>query len=158
MSTQILVFDIIVIGYIFKYCEQSENERETSEGAGMNLLNLYQNNYLIVVVFLALGVLLPVVALAIGRVLRPNKPSAAKQTTYESGIDPFHDSRVQFNVRYYIFALLFVIFDVETVFLYPWAVAYEKLGIFALIEMLIFVVLLLIGLIYAWKKKVLKWI
>ncbi|ART78252.1 NADH:ubiquinone oxidoreductase subunit A [Sutcliffiella horikoshii] len=124
----------------------------------MNLLNLYQNNYLIVVVFLALGVLLPVVALAIGRVLRPNKPSAAKQTTYESGIDPFHDSRVQFNVRYYIFALLFVIFDVETVFLYPWAVAYEKLGIFALIEMLIFVVLLLIGLIYAWKKKVLKWI
>ncbi|MGD6870827.1 NADH-quinone oxidoreductase subunit A [Sutcliffiella horikoshii] len=124
----------------------------------MNLLNLYQNNYLIVVVFLALGVLLPVVALAIGRVLRPNKPSAAKQTTYESGIDPFHDSRVQFNVRYYIFALLFVIFDVETVFLYPWAVAYEKLGIFALIEVLIFVVLLLIGLIYAWKKKVLKWI
>ncbi|KMJ59177.1 NADH:ubiquinone oxidoreductase subunit A [Bacillus sp. LL01] len=124
----------------------------------MNLLNLYQNNYLIVVVFLALGVLLPVVALAIGRVLRPHKPSVAKQTTYESGIDPFHDSRVQFNVRYYIFALLFVIFDVETVFLYPWAVAYEKLGIFALIEMLIFVVLLLIGLIYAWKKKVLKWI
>lgn len=124
----------------------------------MNLLNLYQNNYLIVVVFLALGVLLPVVALAIGRLLRPNKPTAAKQTTYESGIDPFHDSRVQFNVRYYIFALLFVIFDVETVFLYPWAVAYEKLGIFALIEMLIFVVMLLIGLIYAWKKKVLKWI
>ncbi|WP_078378626.1 NADH-quinone oxidoreductase subunit A [Sutcliffiella halmapala] len=124
----------------------------------MNLLNLYQNNYLIVVVFLALGVLLPVVALTIGRLLRPNKPSIAKQTTYESGIDPFHDSRVQFNVRYYIFALLFVIFDVETVFLYPWAVAYEKLGIFALVEMLIFVVMLLIGLIYAWKKKVLKWI
>ncbi|WP_223701064.1 NADH-quinone oxidoreductase subunit A [Sutcliffiella deserti] len=124
----------------------------------MNLLNLYQNNYLIVVVFLALGVLLPVVALTAGRLLRPHKPSIAKQTTYESGIDPFHDSRVQFNVRYYIFALLFVIFDVETVFLYPWAVAYEKLGVFALIEMLIFVVMLLIGLLYAWKKKVLKWI
>jgi NADH-quinone oxidoreductase subunit A len=124
----------------------------------MNLLNLYQNNYLIVVVFLALGVLLPVVALSIGKLLRPHKPTIAKQTTYESGIDPFHDSRVQFNVRYYIFALLFVIFDVETVFLYPWAVAYEKLGVFALIEMLIFVVMLLIGLIYAWKKKVLKWI
>lgn len=122
-----------------------------------NLLNLYQNSYLIVFVFLTLGVLLPVVALAIGRVLRPYAPSTAKQTTYESGIDPFHDSRVQFNVRYYIFALLFVIFDVETVFLYPWAVAYEKLGIFALIEMLIFVVMLLLGLIYAWKKKVLKW-
>jgi NADH-quinone oxidoreductase subunit A len=65
---------------------------------------------------------------------------------------------VQFNVRYYIFALMFVIFDVETVFLYPWAVAYDKLGIFALIEMSIFVFMLIIGLVYAWKKKVLKWI
>jgi NADH-quinone oxidoreductase subunit A len=125
---------------------------------GMDLLNLYQNNYLIVFVFLCLGVLLPVVALTAGRFLRPYKPSAEKYTTYESGLDPFHDARVQFNVRYYIFALMFVIFDVETVFLYPWAVAYEKLGIFALIEMTIFVFMLLIGLIYAWKKKVLKWI
>ncbi|OEH93319.1 NADH-quinone oxidoreductase subunit A [Bacillus solimangrovi] len=117
----------------------------------------YQNNYLIVVAFLLLGILLPVVALTAGRFLRPNKPTIEKQTTYESGIEPFHDARVRFNVRYYIFALMFVIFDVETVFLYPWAVAYDKLGIFALIEMLIFVVMLLIGLIYAWKKKVLKW-
>ncbi|WP_017756594.1 NADH-quinone oxidoreductase subunit A [Calidifontibacillus oryziterrae] len=124
----------------------------------MDTLHLYQNNYLIVVVFLLLGIILPVAALTVGRILRPNKPSEEKQTTYESGIEPFHDSRVQFNVRYYIFALMFVIFDVETVFLYPWAVAYDKLGIFALIEMLIFVLMLIIGLIYAWKKKVLKWI
>ncbi|HYK55816.1 MAG TPA: NADH-quinone oxidoreductase subunit A [Flavisolibacter sp.] len=130
----------------------------TLEGIGMELLNLYQNNYLIVFVFLCLGVLLPVVALSLGKLLRPNKPSEAKSTTYESGIEPFHDSRVQFNVRYYIFALMFVIFDVETVFLYPWAVAYDKLGLFALIEMLIFVFMLIIGLVYAWKKKVLKWI
>lgn len=124
----------------------------------MELFNLYQNNYLIVVVFLCLGVLLPVVALFIAKLLRPHKPSEAKYTTYESGNEPFQDSRVQFNVRYYIFALLFVIFDIETVFLYPWAVAYEKLGIFALIEMFIFVFMLLIGLVYAWKKKVLKWL
>ena len=121
-------------------------------------LNVYQNNYLIVFVFLCLGVLLPVVALTFGKFLRPNNPSEAKNTTYESGIEPFHDSRVQFNVRYYIFALMFVIFDVETVFLYPWAVAYDKLGIFALVEMLIFVAMLLLGLVYAWKKKVLRWI
>jgi NADH-quinone oxidoreductase subunit A len=121
-------------------------------------LNVYQNNYLIVFVFLCLGVLLPVVALYFGKLLRPNNPSDAKNTTYESGIEPFHDSRVQFNVRYYIFALMFVIFDVETVFLYPWAVAYDKLGIFALVEMLIFVAMLLLGLVYAWKKKVLQWI
>ena len=123
----------------------------------MELVNLYQNNYLIVTVFLCLGIILPIVALFLGKLLRPYRPSEAKYTTYESGIEPLQDSRVQFNVRYYMFALLFVIFDVETVFLYPWAVAYNKLGIFALIEMLIFVFMLLIGLIYAWKKKVLKW-
>ncbi|AIE61547.1 NADH-quinone oxidoreductase subunit A [Bacillus methanolicus] len=124
----------------------------------MDFLNVYQNNYLFVIVFLCLGVLLPVVALSLGRLLRPYKPYDAKYATYESGNEPFHDSRVQFNVRYYIFALMFVIFDVETVFLYPWAVAYEKLGIFALIEMFIFVFMLVIGLVYAWKKRVLKWI
>lgn len=123
----------------------------------MDSLYVYQNSYLIVFIFLILGILLPIVALTLGKWLRPHKPTKEKQTTYESGIEPFHDSRIQFNVRYYIFALMFVIFDVETVFLYPWAVAYEKLGIVALIEMLIFVVMLLIGLIYAWKKKVLKW-
>jgi NADH-quinone oxidoreductase subunit A len=123
----------------------------------MDRLYLYQNNYMIVFIFLCLGVLLPIVALFLGKLLRPNKPQATKYTTYESGIEPFSDSRVQFNIRYYIFALMFVIFDVETVFLYPWAVAYEQLGVFALIEMLIFVLMLVIGLIYAWKKKVLKW-
>lgn len=123
----------------------------------MDNLYLYQNNYLIVAIFLLLGIMLPVMALMFGKILRPNKPSAEKQTTYESGLEPFHDSRVQFNVRYYIFALMFVIFDVETVFLYPWAVAYDKLGVFALIEISIFVLMLIIGLIYAWKKKVLKW-
>lgn len=122
------------------------------------LFNVYQNNYLVVLAFLCLGILLPVVALFLAKLLRPHKPSEAKYTTYESGNEPFDDSRVQFNVRYYMFALMFVIFDVETVFLYPWAVAYDKLGIFALIEMLIFVAMLLVGLIYAWKKKVLKWI
>nr|WP_295974286.1 NADH-quinone oxidoreductase subunit A [uncultured Bacillus sp.] len=123
----------------------------------MELLNLYQNNYMIVAIFLILGILLPVLALTFGRLLRPYKPEEAKYTTYESGIEPFHDSRIQFNVGYYMFALMFVIFDVETIFLYPWAVAYDKLGIFALIEMLIFVIMLVIGLVYAWKKKVLKW-
>ncbi|MFE0504165.1 NADH-quinone oxidoreductase subunit A [Peribacillus butanolivorans] len=123
----------------------------------MGQLHIYQNNYLIVFVFLTLGILLPLVALFLGRLLRPYKPNNMKYTTYESGIEPFQDSRVQFNVRYYLFGLMFVIFDVETVFLYPWAVAYDELGLFALIEMLFFVLILLLGLIYAWKKKVLKW-
>lgn len=119
---------------------------------------LYQNNYIVVAVFAILGILLPVGALTFGRLLRPHKPTAEKRTTYESGIDPIGGGWVQFNVRYYMFALLFVLFDVETVFLYPWAVAYEALGVFALIEMAIFIFMLVIGLVYAWKKKVLTWI
>lgn len=118
---------------------------------------MYTNNYVIVAIFLGLGMLLPAVALTVGRILRPNKPYAEKLTTYEGGNEPVGVGQVRFNIRYYLFALMFVIFDVETVFLYPWAVAYGKLGTFALVEMCIFVVMLLVGLIYAWKKKVLQW-
>lgn len=117
----------------------------------------YINNYTIVAIFIGLGILLPVAALTIGKILRPDRPTDAKLTTYESGNDPVGGSQVRFNVRYYIFALMFVIFDVETVFLYPWAVAHKSLGLNALIEMLVFVLLLIVGLIYAWRKKVLKW-
>lgn len=120
--------------------------------------DIYTNNYVIVAIFLLLGVLLPVVSVGIiGPLLRPNNPTTQKQTTYESGNIPVGSSWVQFNVKYYVFALLFVIFDVETLFLYPWAVAYKHLGLFALVEMLIFICLLVVGLIYAWKKKVLEW-
>ncbi|WP_174818611.1 NADH-quinone oxidoreductase subunit A [Paenibacillus kobensis] len=120
-------------------------------------MNLYMNYYVVVAIFVLLGILLPVVALTVGWMLRPHKPTDTKKTTYESGNEPVGEGQVRFNVRYYLFALMFVIFDVETVFLYPWAVAYGKLGLFALIEMLIFAGLLVLGLAYAWKKKVLKW-
>jgi len=129
----------------------------TKGGAGT--VNVYLNNYVIVAVFLVIGIALPVVALNVfGKILRPNAPTDAKKTTYESGIVPFHDAKVRFHAGYYIFALLFVIFDVETVFLYPWAVAFDKLGFFAFVEMIICILMLLLGLIYAWKKKVLKWL
>ncbi|CAG7634393.1 NAD(P)H-quinone oxidoreductase subunit 3 [Paenibacillus solanacearum] len=118
---------------------------------------MYSNNYVVVTIFLFLAVLLPIVALTIGKWLRPYKPAESKYTTYESGNEPVGGGHVRFNIRYYLFALMFVIFDVETVFLYPWAVAYKQLGLFALVEMCIFVALLVIGLIYAWKKKVLQW-
>jgi NADH-quinone oxidoreductase subunit A len=120
-------------------------------------LSFYMNNYVLVAIFVALGIFLVVSALTVGKLLRPHQPTLEKQTTYESGNVPVGSGQVRFNVRYYLFALMFVIFDVEAIFLYPWAVAYEKLGLFALVEMLIFVLLLVIGLIYAWKKKVLKW-
>lgn len=118
---------------------------------------MYSNNYVLVAIFLFLGIALPIIALTLGRFLRPHNPTEQKITTYESGNEPIGEGQVRFNIRYYLFALMFVIFDVETVFLYPWAVAYDQLGLFALVEMLIFVVLLAVGLIYAWKKKVLTW-
>ena len=124
---------------------------------GKTMNHLYINSYLIIFIFLMIGLLLPMIALTLGKMLRPHKPEENKLKPYESGIEPFHDSRVRIQIHYYMFALLFVIFDLETMFLYPWAVAYRTLGIFALIEMLIFVGLLFLGLIYAWKKGVLKW-
>jgi NADH-quinone oxidoreductase subunit A len=117
----------------------------------------YVNHYVVVAIFLVLGILLPVVALLLGKALRPHKPTEPKSGTYESGNEPVGEGQVRFNVRYYLFALMFVIFDVETVFLYPWAVAYNKLGLFVLVEMVIFAGMLLVGLLYAWKKRVLKW-
>ncbi|WP_139491092.1 NADH-quinone oxidoreductase subunit A [Brevibacillus dissolubilis] len=119
---------------------------------------IYANNYVIVAIFLLLGILLPVATVHfVGPLLRPKRPNEEKLKTYESGNDPIGNSWVRFNVKYYIFALMFVIFDVETLFLYPWAVAYNQLGLFALVEMVIFITLLVIGLIYAWRKKVLEW-
>lgn len=118
----------------------------------------YWNGYLFVVLFVLLGIILPVAALwVIGPFLRPNNPNESKDATYESGLVPIGDAHVRYHARYYLFALLFVVFDVEILFLYPWAVSYGKLGLFALTEILLFIVMLVIGLIYAWRKKVLEW-
>lgn len=141
---------------IVRKIDQAQAVRTYSIDGGDRVEN-YANNYVVVAIFIGLGILLPVVALTVGRLLRPNKPTELKQTTYESGNEPVGEGQVRFNIRYYLFALMFVIFDVETVFLYPWAVAYNKLGLFVLVEMLIFAGMLFIGLLYAWKKKVLKW-
>ncbi|GMA50937.1 NADH-quinone oxidoreductase subunit A [Alicyclobacillus contaminans] len=124
------------------------------------MAHLFQawNNELFLVIFLILGILLPVGALwVLGPMLRPARPNDAKRTTYESGVQPFGDAHVRYHARYYLFALLFVVFDVETLFLYPWAASFHQLGRFAFVEMIIFLFLLVIGLVYAWRKKVLEW-
>lgn len=90
--------------------------------------------------------------------VRPRKPDPVKRQVYECGVEPIGGRRwSQFNFRYYVYALLFVIFDIETVFLYPWAVQFQQLGLFALFEMLVFVLILVIGLVYAWRKRALEW-
>jgi len=115
-------------------------------------------NYFDVLVFLLTGVVFIFFGLWVASLFRPHRPDAEKLSIYECGVRPFGDSRAKFRVRYYIFALVFVIFDVEAVFLYPWAVVYKELGLFGLTEMLVFLGVLVIGLIYAWKKKVLQWV
>lgn len=108
-------------------------------------------------IFLILGVVFVLITLWIAKLVRPHRPSDPKLSNYECGEKPIGTAWIQYNPRFYIFALLFVIFDVEVIFLFPWAVVYRSLGLFALIEMLIFVGILLIGLVWAWKKGVLKW-
>lgn len=95
--------------------------------------------------------------LALSWLLAPKKPSGMKEDTYECGLESKGDAWVQFRVQYYLYAIIFVIFDIETVFLYPWAVAFNKLGLFAFVEMAIFLAILVGGLAYAWAKGVLEW-
>ena len=118
----------------------------------------YFGQYVTIGIFAAAGVVLVLGTIALSRLVAPHVPHAEKLTTYESGIDPIGQGWGQANVRYYIFALLFVVFDVEAVFLFPWAVVFEKLGTQAFIEMLIFIAILAIALIYAIKKRVLEWL
>ena len=95
--------------------------------------------------------------LGIASVLRPTNPTTAKKTTYECGVDPVGSGWSQTYVRYYVFGLLFVIFDVEAVFIFPWAIQLESLGVFGLVEMFVFIAMLLLGLVYAVRKGVLRW-
>ena len=117
----------------------------------------FLRSYLTVVVFGIAAVAMVGGMLGIGRLLRPTRPQGQKYIPYESGVDPVGTGWSQSQVRYYIFALLFVMFDVEAVFIFPWAVELESLGIFGLVEMAIFIVILALGLLYAWRKGVLKW-
>lgn len=118
----------------------------------------YFGQYVTIGIFAVVGIVLVFGTLALARLVRPNVPSDEKYTTYESGIDPIGRGWTQTNVRYYIFALLFVVFDVEAVFLFPWAVVFERLGTQAFIEMVIFIAILAFALLYAIKKKVLEWL
>lgn len=120
---------------------------------------LYQQleDYVYFLVFTGVGIGFLVVLFLFSRLIRPNKPNSAKLSTYECGMEPVGDCWVQFRIRYYIFALLFVLFDIETVFLFAIATVYRELGVAALLEVLIFVGSLVVGLAYAWRKGVLEW-
>ncbi|HMU54355.1 MAG TPA: NADH-quinone oxidoreductase subunit A [Nitrospira sp.] len=114
-------------------------------------------NYLPVLLFIGIAVAFGAVSLLVGRLVRPSRPYRAKLSPYESGSPLFSDARIQFPMRYYIIAMLFVIFDIEVIFILPWAVRFQSLGLLGLVEMLVFIGILLVGLWYAWKKGALEW-
>jgi NADH-quinone oxidoreductase subunit A len=114
-------------------------------------------NYIPVLVFMAVGIgfgLVPVIA---GFLLAPHKPDAEKNSPYECGFEAFEDTRMRFDVRYYLVAILFIIFDLEIAFLFPWAVVLDEIGMFGYLAMMLFLGILVIGFIYEWKKGALEW-
>ena len=115
------------------------------------------HNYLPILIFLAVASGFGLVLLSLGWVLGPRRPDSEKASPYECGFEAFEDSRTKFDVRYYLVAILFIIFDLEVAFLFPWVVAFKSVGWFGLISVMIFLGVLTIGFIYEWKKGALEW-
>jgi len=125
--------------------------------SGTDLLLEYLSRYFPILLFIGIAMAFGVVTLVLSYVVQPKYPEAEKLSAYECGSEPFSDARMPFPVRYYIFAMLFVIFDIEVIFLYPWAVVFGQIGLFGLVEMLIFIALFLVAYVYAWRKGALEW-
>ncbi|MCU0233700.1 MAG: NADH-quinone oxidoreductase subunit A [Thermoanaerobaculales bacterium] len=114
-------------------------------------------NYLPILVFMGVGLLVGAVFVVIGFALGPQRPDPEKLSPYECGFEAFEDSRMKFDVRYYLVAILFIIFDLEIAFLFPWAVVLDQIGLAGLLAMVVFLGILVVGFIYEWKKGALEW-
>ena len=115
------------------------------------------DNYLPILIFIVIGILVGAGPLALGYLLGPRRPDREKDSPYECGFEAFENARMKFDVRYYLVAILFIIFDLEIAFLFPWAVALESLGMVAFVAMFIFLTILVVGFIYEWQKGALEW-
>ena len=128
--------------------------------SGLELLLEYLTKYFPILLFIFVALAFGVVTLLLSYLVQPKYPEPEKLSAYECGSEPFSDARMPFPVRYYIFAMLFVIFDIEVIFLYPWAVVFNdinKVSIISLVEMMIFIALFLVAYVYAWRKGALEW-
>ena len=114
-------------------------------------------NYLPILIFLVMGAIFGLVPMILGRLVAPHRPDSDKLAPYECGFEAFEDSRMKFDVRYYLVAILFIIFDLEIAFLFPWAVVLKQIGMFGFTAMVIFLAILVVGFIYEWKKGALEW-
>ncbi|NIR29232.1 MAG: NADH-quinone oxidoreductase subunit A [Gammaproteobacteria bacterium] len=115
------------------------------------------SNYLPVLIFILVGLVMGLVLIAVGSVLGPRRPDSNKLSPYECGFEAFEDSRMKFDVRYYLVAILFIIFDLEIAFLFPWAVVLDRIGLFGFLAMIIFLTVLTIGFVYEWRRGALEW-
>ncbi|HUF39699.1 MAG TPA: NADH-quinone oxidoreductase subunit A [Anaerolineales bacterium] len=116
------------------------------------------DNWLFVGLMLVVAIGFPIVPILVARLIGPSRPNRIKSETYECGIETVGETWVQFKVQYYIYALVFLIFDIEAVFLFPWAVAFDQLALFAVVEGIIFIIILFGGLLYAWNRGILEWV
>ncbi|MBI3480063.1 MAG: NADH-quinone oxidoreductase subunit A [Nitrosomonadales bacterium] len=114
-------------------------------------------NYFPVLLFICVGIVMGVAPLVLGRVLAPHHPDSAKLSPYECGFEAFEDARMKFDVRYYLVAILFILFDLEIAFLFPWAIVLKEIGTFGFVSMMIFLAILVVGFIYEWMKGALEW-
>lgn len=115
-------------------------------------------SYIPIVLFILVAAAFPLVTLLVARLVRPSNPEPVKSAAYECGVEAAGVARGRYSVHYYLIAVLFVVFDVEVIFLFPWAVKFKALGMFGFIEMIIFIAVLVLGYVYAWKKGALEWI
>ncbi|MDA8420993.1 MAG: NADH-quinone oxidoreductase subunit A [Pseudomonadota bacterium] len=114
-------------------------------------------NYLPILLFIVIGIMVGVMPMVMGRLLAPHRPDSEKLSPYECGFEAFGDSRTKFDVRYYLVAILFIIFDLEIAFLFPWAVVLRRIGVHGFLAMMLFLGILVIGFIYEWRKGALEW-
>jgi NADH-quinone oxidoreductase subunit A len=113
--------------------------------------------YFPILLFIAVGLAVGVVPVALGALLAPSRPDSEKLSPYECGFEAFEDARMRFDVRYYLVAILFILFDLEIAFLFPWAVVLRQIGVFGFVAMLVFLAILVVGFVYEWKKGALDW-
>ena len=143
--------------FFIKKCDVSTLHEKLKNDIQTSMLSDFLQNYLPIIIFLVLALGLSCAFVMINFILSPKKPDPEKLSAYECGFEPFEDSRMEFDVRFYLVAILFIIFDLEIAFLFPWAISLGNIGLLGFSSMMIFLFILTIGFIYEWKKGALDW-
>jgi|TARA_B100001758_G_scaffold60163_1_gene49906 NADH-quinone oxidoreductase subunit A len=143
--------------FFIKKCDVSALHEQLKNDIQTSMLSDFLQDYLSIIIFLVLALGLSCAFVVVNFVLSPKKPDPEKLSAYECGFEPFEDSRMEFDVRFYLVAILFIIFDLEIAFLFPWAISLGNIGLLGFSSMMIFLFILTIGFIYEWKKGALDW-